>query len=226
MFNNIVIIEDDQITNEMLVDIASYELKMQTKSFFTGEQFLSSFQSYPRCIYVIDANLPGEVSGRDLIKLIREKDKISPIFMISGDNTREKLLEGLKCGADDYLIKPFIIEELITKILNARKKFDDTYENLMNFGLKLIPEAGVIIKEGRKVTLTAREFQVFKVLYDAPGEVHSRSKIITMFNDYETTERNIDVLVYGLRKKLDVLGMEVSTIRGQGYQLRPQGQGT
>lgn len=219
MINSLVIIEDDPIITEMLAEMAREELKVPAKTYCSAEEFFACEQKTGNSVYLIDWNLPGAFQGPEIIKRIRMNDRISPVFMISGNNEREQVLEGLRSGADDYLVKPFMSDELMEKIRNASSRTMAINDNMINVGVKLIPEADLIIKDGEKITLTSREFQVFRTLYEEPHKVHTRHKIVTMFRDNETTERNIDVLVYSLRKKITNLGLEIETVRGQGYRL-------
>src|SRR5690606_15039289 len=109
------------------------------------------------CVYLIDWNLPG-IKGIDIIRTIRLKDKISPIFMLSAYNKSEQIIEGLKAGADDYLTKPFHYDELLVRVMNAHGKVSSLSDNLINVGLKLIPDANSVLRDGITVNLTAREF--------------------------------------------------------------------
>lgn len=219
MINNLVIIDDDPIITEMLADMAKVELNVPAETFSSAEEFFSRKNKPQNCVYLVDWNLPGKIQGPEIIKKIRLYDRISPVFMISGNNDSKQIIEGLRSGADDYLVKPFMSDELLEKIRNASMRTIAITDNMMNVGIKLIPEADLIIKDGEKVGLTSREFQVFRTLYEEPNKVHSRNKIVMMFKDNETTERNIDVLVYSLRKKITNLGLEIDTVRSQGYRL-------
>ncbi len=186
--------------------------------FQSGEDLFLSKNSPENCVYLVDWNLPG-INGCEIIKKIRRRDKISPIFIISGNNKHEQILEGLKCGADDYITKPFSFEELGVKIFNAFEKMMVLNENLINVGIKLIPEANAIIKDGVTVNFTAREFIIFNHLYENKSVV-TRDELINQFHkDLKMTSRNIDVHVFSLRKKISKINLVIETVWGAGYKL-------
>jgi DNA-binding response OmpR family regulator len=219
MNKTVVVIEDERD----IVESIRYFLKkngFDVDSFETAESFFSLNSRPDNCIYLVDWNLPG-IKGTDLIRTIRIKDKLSPIFMISAYNKPDQIVEGLQSGADDYITKPFNFDELLVRITNAYNKVSSLQDNLLNVGLKLIPEAHAIIKEGQTVNLTSREFVIFKYLYDNMDKASSsREEIITQFDkDLEMTARNIDVHIFSLRKKISKINVSVETVWGAGYKL-------
>lgn len=219
MNKNVVVIEDEKD----IVESIRYFLKkngFDVDSFETAESFFSLNHRPENCIYLVDWNLPG-IKGTDLIKTIRMKDKLSPIFMISAYNKPDQIVEGLQSGADDYITKPFNFDELLVRITNAYNKVSSLQDNLLNVGLKLIPEAHAVIKEGQTVNLTSREFVIFKYLHDNMDKPSSsREEIITQFDkDLEMTARNIDVHIFSLRKKISKINVSVETVWGAGYKL-------
>lgn len=217
MNKKVVIVEDEKDIVESLkymIEKHGFEVidHGSAESLFTN--FQTSF-----CIYLIDWNLPG-IKGVDIVRTIRTKDKISPIFMISANSSGEHIIEGLKTGADDYLVKPFSYEALMVKLNNAYAKVSSLHDNLMNVGLKLIPEANSVIKDGVTVNLTAREFIIFHYLYSKPGVASTREELINQFDkEFEMTARNIDVHVFSLRKKMSKIAISIETVWGTGYKL-------
>ncbi len=219
MNKTVVIIEDEKD----IVESIRYFLKKngyEVEAFETAESFFSLNNRPENCVYLVDWNLPG-IKGTDLIRTIRMKDKLSPIFMISAYNKPDQIVEGLQSGADDYITKPFNFDELLVRITNAYNKVSSLRDNLINVGLKLIPEAHAIIKEGHTVNLTSREFVIFKYLHDNMDKPSSsREEIITQFDkDLEMTARNIDVHIFSLRKKISKINVSVETVWGAGYKL-------
>jgi DNA-binding response OmpR family regulator len=140
--------------------------------------------------------------------------------MMSAYNKPEQIIEGLNSGADDYLIKPFNYDELLVRIDNACTKITTLQENLMNVGLKLIPEAHTVIKDGVTINLTSREFIIFHHLYKNQSVASTREELIHQFaNDLEMTIRNIDVHVFSLRKKVSKINISIETVWGTGYKM-------
>lgn len=217
MDKKIVIIEDERDIIESL----KYMIEKHDFEVIAHESAESLFTNFQNnfCIYLIDWNLPG-IKGVDIVRTIRSKDKISPIFMISANSSPEHIIEGLKTGADDYLVKPFSYDALMVKLTNAYSKVSSLHDNLINVGLKLIPEANSVIKDGVTVNLTAREFIIFQYLFNRPGVASSREELINQFDkDFEMTARNIDVHVFSLRKKMSKVSIVIETVWGTGYKL-------
>lgn len=219
MIENLVIVDDDPIITEMITELATEKLKIKTFAYASAQAFLREDLERLTCIYLIDCILP-DINGLALVKSIRLRDKISPVFMISGLGDQQSIIEGLRSGADDYLVKPLEPEQFLTKIQNARNKADAIIGNMMDVGIRIIPEASLLMKNGVRVGMTIREFQIFQELYKRRGEVLGRQDLLKVLGD-DTSERNIDVLIFALRKKLQEINIEIETVRGQGYRIRP-----
>ena len=218
MKKSVVIIEDEKDIVEILRFILEKN-QFEVTAFLSAEEFFSWSSRPDQSLYLVDWNLPG-IKGIDIIKTIRLKDKLSPIFMISAYNNPNQIIEGLQSGADDYLTKPFNYDELVVRLTNAYSKLNRLKDDLMNVGLKLIPEANSVIKDGVAVNLTAREFVIFQHLHKNQKTPVSREQLIEQFEkEMEVTIRNIDVHVFSLRKKIEKIKIKINTVRGTGYQL-------
>lgn len=186
---------------------------------FSNAEALLQGPNLESSIYLVDWNLPG-MKGVDLIRSIRARDKFSPIFMVSGYNKSEEIVEGLKAGADDYMVKPFNYDELMVRVENAWSKMNQLKGSLMNYGLKLIPEANSIMREGVILNLTSREYVIFAHLYENRNKPSTREELIACFPEGENVAiRNIDVHIFSLRKKLQRIGLAVETVWGVGYKI-------
>ena len=218
MNKTIVVIEDEK----EIIEALKYLLErngFKVHPYLSAEEYFSAKDRPDQAIYLVDWNLPG-IKGIDIIKTVRLKDKLSPIFMVSAYNKSEQIIEGLKAGADDYLTKPFNYDELLVRVVNAHSKVSSVQDNLMNVGLKLIPEANSIIKEGVTVNLTAREYIIFNHLYKNPSAPSTREELISQFEkDLEMTARNIDVHIFSLRKKMSKINIAIETVWGTGYKI-------
>lgn len=218
MKKNIVIIEDESAIVESLGFLFEKN-DFTVSSFVSAEEYFSSPNRPEHCVYLIDWNLPG-IKGIDIIRTIRLKDKISPIFMMSAYNESDQIIEGLQSGADDYITKPFNYDELMVRINNAYSKVSNLQDNLMNVGLKFIPEAHSVMKDGVTVNLTSREFIIFNHLYKNQGTPSTREELINQFDkDMDMTARNIDVHIFSLRKKMSKVSINIETVWGTGYKV-------
>jgi two-component system, OmpR family, alkaline phosphatase synthesis response regulator PhoP len=218
MEKNVVVIEDEKEIIEALKYLLEKH-QFTVHGFVSAEEFFSVKDRPDQCVYLIDWNLPG-IKGIDVVRTVRHKDKLSPIFIVSAYNKPDQIIEGLKSGADDYLTKPFNYDELLVRVVNAHSKVSSLQENLMNVGLKLIPEANSIIKDGVTVSLTSREFIIFNHLYKHPTAASTREELINQFEkDMEMTSRNIDVHIFSLRKKMSKISIGIETVWGTGYKI-------
>jgi DNA-binding response OmpR family regulator len=214
---SVVIIEDQDEERFILETIAQHE-GFTCTSYSSAESFFNSEMKHVNCIFLIDWNLPG-IKGPDIIKTIRARDSISPIFIISGVFWADAISEGLKSGADDFITKPFNPDHLAIKLRNQKAKLNSINDNLINVGLRLFSESGMIIKNGNRVSLTSREFDVFNLLHLHNDKICSRKDILSVFPEKDSTGRKIDVLISSIRKKVSLLDLNIKTIRGEGYQL-------
>lgn len=218
MHKAVVIIEDEK----EIIEALKYLLEKNNfvvQGYLSAEEFFTAKNKPENSVYLIDWNLPG-IKGIDIVRTIRMNDKISPIFMVSAYNKTEQIIEGLKSGADDYLTKPFNYDELLVRVVNAHAKVSSLQENLMNVGLKLIPEAHTIIRDGVTVNLTSREFIIFNHLYKHPTAASTREELINQFEkDMDMTSRNVDVHIFSLRKKMSKVNIGIETVWGTGYKI-------
>lgn len=214
----ICIIEDEVDISETL-KIYLEDVGYQVSTFANATEFFQNFDPDFKGLYLVDWNLP-DMPGTQIIKKIRNDDKVSPIFMISAYSMQDEVIEGLRSGADDYIKKPFNFEELLVRINNANRKFNFVNKELDPSQLKLIPEARSFVFHGKTVNLTAREFIIFDQLFQRKSHPISREELVRQFSKEEdVTPRNIDVHIFSLRKKLRAADLEIDTVWGHGYKL-------
>lgn len=214
----ICIIEDEKDIADTLVDFfrsQNYEVTF----YYNAEEFYNHFNPDFRGLYLVDWNLPGE-PGINIISKIRAEDKVSGIFMLSAYSNSSNIMTGLKHGADDYITKPFSLEELLLRVENIQLKIEHVNEKLSVDEFQLLSEACTFIKSGVTVNLTQREFVIFTKLYSELSKSVTREELIECFDkDQKVTVRNIDVHIFSLRKKIKSVDFLINTIRGQGYKL-------
>jgi DNA-binding response OmpR family regulator len=168
-------------------------------------------------LLVLDLGLP-KLSGMDLLKLVRAKRASLPVLILTARDTVADRVAGLNAGADDYLVKPFDLDELIAR-LNAllRRSAGQVELTLQHGAIELTPASHQVRLAGKDVSMSAREFSLLHTLLLHTGRVHSREQLEqTLYGWGEEVESNaIEVHVHHLRKKL---GSDlIRTLRGVGY---------
>ena len=216
--HKILLVEDD--ANLAFVVKDSLQMKgYEVTLCGDGKQAIQTFKPSSFQVCLVDVMLPY-VDGFAVARHIREHDKEVPILFLTAKSMTEDKLEGFKTGADDYITKPFNYEELLVRVENANAKVSSLQDNLMNVGLKLIPEAHSVMKDGVTVNLTSREFIIFNHLYKNQTAASTREELISQFDkEMDMTARNIDVHIFSLRKKMNKVAISIETVWGTGYKI-------
>ena len=168
---------------------------------------------------LLDRGLPG-LTGDAVLQSLRARRKTVPVILITARDAVRDRIEGLDLGADDYLVKPFDLEELSARIRAAVRRHDGRPQTALVHGpLTLDAAAKQVTFEGRAVDLTAHEFAVLHALMRRPGHVVSRAQLEESLYGWgdEVESNTIEVHVYNLRRKLSA--ESIKTIRRQGYRL-------
>lgn len=192
----------------------------------TGEDALDAFQQEPADVVLIDIMLPG-IDGFEVCRSIRRTSDV-PIVMVTARADTHDVVAGLEAGADDYLTKPFAPKELSARIraLLRRARTSEVSSPHLRFGdLEIVPEEGVVRRNGRDVHLTKTEFRVLVELAQSPGRVFSREVLLERIweHGYFGDGRLVDVHVRRLRTKIEAdpaNPRHVVTVRGLGYKLQ------
>ncbi len=191
-----------------------------------GEDALTAFQEEPADVVLIDIMLPG-IDGFEVCRSIRRTSDV-PIVMVTARDDTHDVVAGLEAGADDYLTKPFAPKELSARIraLLRRARTSEVSSPHLRFGdLEIVPEEGVVRRNGRDVHLTKTEFRVLVELAQSPGRVFSREVLLERIweHGYFGDGRLVDVHVRRLRTKIEAdpaNPRHVVTVRGLGYKLQ------
>jgi DNA-binding response OmpR family regulator len=219
MNKKIVIIEDDAPILEALTQIFQ-DNNYETKTFMSAADFLKADAIAEDTCYLIDYRLPDS-TGVEILKAIREKNKISPAFIMTASLEKDLVLSSLENGADHFVRKPFMDEEIITRFDNALAKLESYQELNMNKGIKLLHPAYAVLKDGVPLKLSTREFMIFEKLFSSKG-ILTRDELVSIIQDKKNktiTQRNLDVHVSSLRKKVRPLGISIETVWGSGYRM-------
>jgi DNA-binding response OmpR family regulator len=188
-----------------------------------GEEGLWHAQSGDYDAIVLDIVLP-KVDGLSILKQLRRMGVRTPVLLLTARDTVADRVSGLDLGADDYLVKPFALEELLARVRALlRRKYDTTDPIIRIQDLEVNTASRVVRRAGERIELTAREYALLEFLAHRPGEIVSRSEIWEHVYDFRSTvESNVvDVYIGYLRKKIERPGLPrlIHTRRGQGYVL-------
>ena len=177
--------------------------------------------SEPFELLLLDLGLPGK-DGLQLLKALRARDASLPVLIITARDAVSDRVAGLDAGADDYLVKPFDLDELAARIRALlRRKSGRPAPLLEHQGVVLDPAAHRVTQQGVEVALSPREFTLLQLLMERPGTILSRAQLEERLYGWgEEVESNaIEVHIHGLRRKLGA--QLILTVRGVGYRLRP-----
>jgi len=193
-----------------------------------GDEAVWMAQAVDYDAIVLDVMLPG-MSGFDVCRALREREVWSPVLMLTARDAVEDRVAGLDVGADDYLVKPFAIAELLARLRALTRRGVGERPAVLEVGdLSLDPARRVVRRAGSEVQLSAKEFSLLEIFMRRPGEVLSRLALIEHAWDfaYETRSNVVDVYVRRLRAKIDrPFGRDsIETVRGVGYRLRGDGR--
>jgi DNA-binding response OmpR family regulator len=182
---------------------------------------------------VLDIMVPGK-DGLSILKSLRRKGQNVPVILLTARNELDDRLEGLNLGADDYLAKPFFVEELVARIHAVVRRSAGDRQNLVCVGpIKLDRITREVTCNQQVVELTTREFNLLEYLMRSPGRVFTRTQILEHIwgYDFNPNTNVVDVCVQRIRKKIDAITPEgellrhsgtgwIESIRGVGYRFR------
>jgi len=191
-----------------------------------GEQGLEAIRQRLPSLVLLDIMLPG-MSGLDICRAMKRDPETRgiPVIMVTARGEESEIVLGLELGADDYVPKPFSPRELVARVKavlrrGGIKERIDAEERLVHERLVVDLARHEVRVDGKRVDLTPTEFRLLKVLAARPGRVFTRAQLIlrAMGDEVVVTERNVDVHIRSVRKKLGDARDLIETIRGVGYR--------
>jgi DNA-binding response OmpR family regulator len=212
---------DDEISILDAVGVFFEQHGFNVQKFNSSQEFINRHKDLIDVdAYIVDYLMPGETDGISLVKMIRGNNELVPIFMLTASDTKKQVIAGIEAGADDYITKPCDLNELMARIRNAIKKY--SVQDERDAKLRILSEGKLVMYNGSSVSLTSREFSIFKELYQNLGSAVDRNKLLSTIepDSSEMIKRNVDVHVFSLRRKLASINLQVITVRGIGYQLK------
>jgi len=225
--SRILIVDDEKNVAELInynLEIAGYE----TKIVYDGKTALNTIKAETFDLVVLDIMLP-EIDGLSILRYIKSNDKMKnmPVIMLTAKSTGSDVVLGLEIGADDYIVKPFNINELMARIkVQLRKSSSHVPETVEKYELGSIiidNESYTAQKDGEVIPLTNKEFELLVYLVKKMGKVCTRDAILSQIWGYEYFggTRTVDVHIRSLRKKLfdEKTSYKITTMIGVGYKL-------
>ena len=215
----ILLVEDDELLGD---GIRSGLIQFQYTVDWVknGLAALSALQSEHFDLVILDLGLP-KISGEEILKTIRSQNISIPVIILTASDTTNSLIKGFDSGADDYVTKPFNLEELCARIRAIRRRSTATPANttLTVGDITLDPATRLVFKEGKMIELSRREFVLLQMLLENAGKVLSREQATqTLYGwGYDIDSNALEVHIHNLRKKLKC--KNINTIRGVGYML-------
>jgi len=192
---------------------------------FDGKEGLQAALLEPPDLVVLDLNLPG-LDGFSVLTGLREAQSSARVLILTARGQVEDRVKGLKAGADDYLAKPFSMDELIARVeAIGRRGATPTAADLLKVAdLQMDVQHRHVARAGRNIALSPREFDVLQVLMQEPGRVFSRTELCERIwhRDHEYDTRTVEIFIARLRKKVDSGPVPplIHTLRFAGYTIR------
>jgi DNA-binding response OmpR family regulator len=220
-----ILIVEDELAISMVLKAYLVKAGYTVEQVFDGDEALRVFRQWKPSLVLLDVLLPNQ-DGWLILNAIRE-NSACPVIMLTALDDIEQRLRGLREGADDYLCKPFIGEEVVARVQAVlRRQTHVVTEDTAIFGqLKINYAAREVVLNGRNVILTPRDFDLLIFFSRHPNQILSREQLIEEVwgMDYDGSDRAVDLSVKRIRQLLRDWSMEegeVATIRGLGYQFR------
>jgi DNA-binding response OmpR family regulator len=218
---NILVIEDDR----RLADLIARRLRTAGHTVETcddGSRGLDRATAGGLDLAIVDVMLPG-MDGISLTRTLRDRDVAIPILMLTARDGIDDRVDGLRSGADDYLIKPFAFDELLARVdaLARRSRGAPAGAILRHGAVTLDPRSRRVHVEGEEVELTSKEFDLLTCLLEHRGQVLTRAELKELVWDFpfDAQTKVVDLYVHYLRRKLGAGGDIIRTVRGVGYSV-------
>lgn len=216
-------VEDDSNIRE----IELYALKstgFKARGFDNGKSLLEALKTELPDLIILDIMLP-EIDGISLLKKLKSspETKEIPIIMATAKGMEYDKIQGLDLGADDYLVKPFGVMEMISRVKAVLRRYvkNEPELTLSIGGLSLSPNEHRVTIDGKEIELTYKEFELLKLFLENQGIAFTRDQLFRMVweSDFCVESRTIDIHIGTLRQKLGKYGQLIKTVRNVGYRL-------
>ena len=217
----ILVVDDEQAIRDLIsevLSIAGFEVVIATD----GLDGLNKIRKQKFDLIILDVNLP-KLDGFAILEKIRASAPTQPIILISARTDKDDVTHGLRLGADDYVRKPFSVEELVLRVENRLKRHDKNEAELFTCGpITLNDTEHLVTFNEKSVELSPTEYNLLLILIQNQNRVMSKEKLLDLVwgLDFETSTNVVDTYISYLRKKLHKADFEgIKTIRGVGFKL-------
>ena len=219
----ILLVEDEEEIGGLIKDGLEKE-EFSVDYCKDGDSGMEHAMAHSYDAIVLDVMLPGK-SGLEILKMVRASQNNVPIIIITARGETEDRIQGLDLGADDYLPKPFFVEELIARLRAIWRRSSETGMSVLSVGtLSANLMTREVIRSGQQIEMTPKEFSLLAFLMRAPGRVLTRTQILEQVWGYhfDPGTNLVDVYIRRLRSKIDFEGEIplIETLRGVGYRMQ------
>ncbi|MBQ3826067.1 MAG: response regulator transcription factor [Spirochaetaceae bacterium] len=220
----ILLVEDEVRLSQALVEIFQKN-KFGVDAVYTGTDGLEYAQSGVYDVIILDIMLPG-MDGISVLKKLRTERNQVPVMLLSAKDDVSDKVKGLDMGADDYVTKPFEMEEVLARIRALARRRGDVKEDSVTVGDLVLNVKNCELQSatsGESVKLSLKEFQIIDLLFQNPHQIITKERIIEKIwgSDSDAEYNNVEVYISFLRKKMSALKVttEIRTARGIGYSI-------
>lgn len=222
----ILVIDDDSDLCELLRN-SIWQERIYADICFNGFDGIKAVRKKAYHLVVVDIMMPG-ISGFEVLERIREKSNV-PILMLTAKNDTASKVRGLRFGADDYLTKPFKMEEFIARVISLTRRYTRlktfTEQQILEFkGIKIDSESRVVEVSGKEFELSVKEFDILQYFAQNQGKILTKKQIYENVweEEYVYDDNNIMAVISRLRKKIDKDSIYIQTVRGIGYRFNKE----
>ncbi len=211
-------VEDEEDLNSLIKTYLEHE-GYEVTSYLSGTDAIKDIDKNPD-LWILDIMLPGDISGYDIIKKIREKNDVVPVIFTSARDEQLDKIIGLELGSDDYITKPYSPKELVLRVNNIIKRvYKNDNQKLVYNNYYIDTKKRIVTLNDKEINLTTLEYDLLYMFVTNLGKSYSRDEILNVIwgEDYYGADRVVDDLVRRLRKKCP--GLNINTIYGYGYRL-------
>ena len=221
----LLLVEDEKRMGQALCELLKQE-KYDVDWYTDGQEGADAFDGNVYDLVVLDVMLPHK-NGFDIAREARKNGIKTPVLMLTARSDVDDKVNGLDCGADDYLTKPFVPKELLARLRALARRQYDVEDGKLTFGdIALETKTMTLVhsESGMSVRLSEKEFRALEVLISNQGQIMTREQLALKIWGYENEAEynNVEVYLTFVRKKLAFIGSKtaIKAVRGVGYELR------